>query len=70
MVSYGFNWCEMDFVHPQYGGVGSLAKPNGRQLKSWSSKHEELFKANRPDLTIWFSLGLFLVEVPKGDHIL
>ena len=31
----------------------------------------QLFKANRPDLTFGFSLvGLYLVEVPKGDHLL
>ena len=28
-------------------------------------------KANRPDLTFWFSIFRpFLVEVPKGDHLL
>ena len=32
----------------------------------------QLSKANRPDLTFWFShFGFpFLVEVPKGDHLL
>ena len=45
--------------------------PYFERLRTRGIGFSQLSKANRPDLTFWFShFGFpFLVEVPKGDHL-
>ena len=48
---------------PRPAGVNLVA------LKTISRRVSQLFKANPPEVTFWFSLGPFFV-VPRGDHLL